>query len=463
MKTIPPSWASLPKALLLALLSWTAWTTPLPAADPPNIVFIFADDLGFGDLGSYGHPYAQTPALDRLAAEGTRFTRFYVSGVTCCPSRTGFMTGLHTSRFQQYPAAYGFGEEVTITELLQKRGYRTAHFGKWHIGPKKGEGYGIDFYSGGIGEKKDQRGRDAGIFDAAIQYLEEDASGPFYMNIWGHITHYAVDAPDGLVERFDDLTVDRSDFAPAMQHKFDECLQIGGHLDESMREYVAELHALDLCVERLLATLDRLGLRENTIVVFSSDHGPAPVLTGGKKERHREFSANMLGYAGGLRGGKHDQLEGGIRSPFIVRWPGRVPAGRVDTTSVISGLDWLPTLASIVGIREVPTHLDGEDVSRAWAGQERLRETPLFWRVSSSGAGPSMLWKDWKLHLPGKRGKTPVQLYDIAKDPSESQNLAADFPEVTARLTQKTQEWVDSLPKGYAKLSKQQLRELEED
>ncbi len=145
-----------------------------------------------------------------------------------------------------------------------------------------------------------------------------------------------------------------------------------------MREYLAEVHALDSHVQRVLDTLDDLGLRDNTIVVFSSDHGPAPVKSGGGKEGAKEYAANMLGYAGELRGGKHDQYEGGVRVPFIIRWPGHVQAGRVDSQSVLSGLDWLPTICAIAGVDDVPDHLDGEDVSTAWFGEDRIRRSPLF-------------------------------------------------------------------------------------
>jgi len=423
---------------------------------PPNIVFMFADDLGYGDLACYGHPYARTPVLDRLASEGTRFTQFYVSGVTCCPSRTGFMTGLHTARFPKYPASHGFGDRVTVTELLQKHGYRTGHFGKWHIGIETDGVYGIDQYATGDGDKTDPRGRDAGIYDAAIRFIKTNADRPFYINIWGHITHYAVNAPDNMVEKFSDVQVDRTDFSDTMQKKFDECEQIGGELDSSMREYLGEVYSLDANVGRVLQTLDELGLRENTIVVFSSDHGPAPVLLGAKKES-KEFSANMLGYAGQLRGGKHEQYEGGVRVPFIIRWPGHVEAGRVDTKSVTSGLDWLPTLCAITGIEDFPGELDGEDVSQAWFGADRIRTSPLFWRVSSPGGSPSMRLGKWKFHDGNKRGKQP-QLYDLMADPSESKNVAQQHPAVVKRLKTEVDAWVSDLPTEYKKLSKDDIR-----
>jgi len=448
------------RILVLPFL-WAGFAVVAYAQDqpkPPNVVFMFADDLGYGDLACYGHPYARTPTLDQLAKDGTRFTRFYVSGVTCCPSRTGFMTGVHPARFQRYPADYGFGEQVSITELLKKEGYTTGHFGKWHIGPKKGKAYAIDSFGGGEGDRRqDVRGRDAGLYDAAIDFIKDNAKRPFYVNIWGHITHYPVNAPDEAVARFNDLEVNRKDFADAMQHKFDECVDIGASIDEGMREYLAEVELLDASVKRVLDTLDELGLRDNTIVVFSSDHGPAPV--GEDEKAAREFSPNMLGYAGGLRGGKFDQYEGGVRSPFLIRWPKRVPAGRVDEISIISGLDWLPTLCAIIGADDLPDHLDGEDVSTAWFGEDRVRESPLLWRTSSSNAAPSILEGKWKLHF-GKKQRSKVELYDLSADPSESRNVADRHPEVVGQLRKKANAWVAELPSDYKKIEKKTPKKL---
>ncbi|MEO0446714.1 MAG: sulfatase-like hydrolase/transferase, partial [Verrucomicrobiota bacterium] len=376
--------------LLLLVLFASLFGRASAEERPPNIVFLFADDLGWGDLGCYGHPYARTPAIDRLASEGTRFTQFYVTGVTCCPSRTGFMTGWHTARFAKYPADHGFGDRTTVTELLKKRGYRTGHFGKWHIGPDARSGiYGIDEYQAGGQTKGTPRGRDAGLFDAAIDFIRRHADQPFYVNVWGHATHYPVNVHPDLEAEFENVTVDRDDFSPSMQPKFDECEKIGGHLDQAMRQYLGDVWAIDRNVERLLAVIDEEGLRSNTLVVFSSDHGPAPVLLGRGKVS-KEFSHNMLGYAGELRGGKHDQYEGGVRAPFIIRWPGRVKAGYTDSTHVISGMDWMPTLCRLAGITDLPEPLDGEDVSDIWLGESREREKPLFWKTSSPGRSASM-------------------------------------------------------------------------
>lgn len=436
--------------LLVLLVSIGTYAAPVLAARPPNIVFLFADDLGYGDLRCYGHPYARTPNIDRLATEGTRFTQFYVTGVTCCPSRTGFMTGKFPATFATYPAHGGFGNRITITELLKQAGYATGHFGKWHIGPETESGtYGIDTIKLAGGSEGNERGRDAVIYDDAIAFIKTNRDRPFYINVWGHATHFPVNTSRGLVAEFKDVNVDRKDFSPTMQHKFDECLQIGGDLDDSMRQYLGDVYQIDLNVGRVLRAIEELGLREKTIVVFSSDHGPAPVLF--RKKGPREYSNNMLGYAGEFRGGKHEQYEGGVRVPFILRWPGRISAGRVDGTSVISGIDWLPTLCAITGINIDSTDFDGEDISASWLGQEHRRTKPLFWKTSATGSPAAIRDDRWKLIYP-LRGRGDVELYDLFTDPAETKNIASQHPRVAARLSTKVTAWTATLPKTYSKI-----------
>ena len=436
-------------AALLGMASWVpAGRVDADSHRPPNIVLLFADDLGYADIGCYRHPYARTPNIDRLAAEGTRFTQFYVTGVTCNPSRTGLMTGQFPARFSRYAADFGFGDRVTITELLKQRGYVSGHFGKWHIGPDTSPGtYGIDTVNV-IGKSREKSaGRDDDLYSAAIDFIRASADKPFYVNVWGHATHFPVNTPAGLAGQFREVIVNRSDFSATMQHKFDECLQIGGNLNDSMRQYLGDVYQIDRNVGRMLRTLEELGLADDTIVVFSSDHGPAPVILG--KKGARKYSHNMLGYAGEHRGGKHEQYEGGTRVPFIVRWPGHVPAGRVEHDSVGSFIDWLPTLCAIAGVDDLPEKLDGEDTSDVWLGTSRERATPLFWKTSSVGSAPAIRDGKWKLHL-GRRDPG-IELYDLSIDPSESNNVAEQQPEVVARLSQQLKQWVRELPVQYEK------------
>jgi N-acetylgalactosamine-6-sulfatase len=433
------------------------------AAERPNIVFIFADDLGYGDLGCYGHPYARTPHLDGLADEGSRFLQFYVTGVTCCPSRTGFMTSRHPAEYAVYPAVGGFGDRITVTQLLKLAGYATGHFGKWHIGPDTQPGtYGIEVIDVLGGDRQDERGRDAPIFDAAIRFIEQHRDRPFYVNVWGHMTHHAVTPPQSYVDRFRDLTVNQSDFPAPMHEKFATCEARGGDVSECMRNYLAEVSALDDSVGRLLTRLDELGLRDNTIVVFSSDHGsPAIPMTERTNRRRRNrqpdsdpqrfaLTLNLMGFNGALRGGKHGMYEGGVRVPFIIRWPGHVPTGRVDEESVISGIDWLPTLCRIAGVDIDAAQFEGEDVSACWLGEAHTRTHPLLWKTSSPGSPTGMRDGEWKLiHPTGRRGED--ELYDLAADPGEELNVAAEQPDVVARLSAVVEAWTGTLPAEYVK------------
>lgn len=238
-----------PSTLGLAALSFLFLAGNIIAVAPPNpskpnIVFLIADDLGGGDLHCYGHLYARTPNSDSLARDGTRFTQFYATGATCCPTRTGLMASKFLATYPTYPANGGFAERVTVTELLKKQGYATGHYGKWHIGPEQKEGtYGIVVIGSDGAEqggkwkvRDDERGRDAHIYDDAIQFIEKHKDGPFYINVWG----------------------------------------------------------------RILKRLDEPGLRENTIVVFSTDQGAdmSKAALGGLR-------FNQMGFNGPVRGGKH--------------------------------------------------------------------------------------------------------------------------------------------------------------
>lgn len=426
------------------------------SAEPqkPNIVFLFADDAGYGDFGCYGHPHARTPNIDRLASEGTRFTQFYATGMTCCPSRTGFMTSKFPATYPTYPANGGFAERLTITELLKKAGYRTGHFGKWHIGPDQKPGtYGIDVIGDQSrderGKKKgeDPRGRDAPIHDQAIRFIEEGDDRPFYVNVWGHISHHPVDPVPPLVDRWNDLVVDESKFPAPMREKFEAVRQAGGDVDDAMRRYLADIESLDDAVGRLLAKLDGLGLRDNTLVIFSSDQGADMTKAGLGGVRF-----NQMGYNGFHRGGKHTNLEGGVRIPWILRWPGQIPAGRVDEQSVLSGIDYLPTLCALTGVEIDGANFDGENTLAAWLGKTvHTRARPLLWKTSSPGSQAVIRDGKWKLFHPIRKNGGEFELYDIEADPMESNNLFTAQPEIAKELTRKLEAWVSALPREYIK------------
>jgi N-acetylgalactosamine-6-sulfatase len=447
----------------------------LPADTPakPNIILILADDSGFADFGCYGHPYARTPNIDSLARDGTRFTQFYATGVTCCPARTGLMTSWLPARYAIYPANGGFGNRPTITGLLHTAGYATGHFGKWHIGPDAKAGvYGLDAVrsvdEAGRKMLETTRGRDARVYDEAIRFIEQHQDRPFYLNVWSHISHHKIAPPATYVEKFQDLVVDESKFAAPMQEKFAACKARGGDVSEHMRRYLADIYSMDEDIGRLLKRLDELGLRANTLVVFSSDQGPAPLEASAardpeaRKQRGRVPKSpsadaaysrlDALGYASEFRGGKHGMYEGGVRVPWIVRWPAHVPAGRVDTQSVLSGADWLPTLCAIAGLSISAGDFDGEDTSAAWLGKAtHVRTKPLLWKTSAPGSSAGVREAQWKLVYPTRKNGGDLELYDILADPAETHNVGAHHPDVVKRLSAKVQAWIDTLPKEYIK------------
>lgn len=455
---------------IAAGLAFGALATLSAAEQRPNIVFLLADDLGSGDLRCSGHPYAQTPHLDRLAQEGTRFEQFHVTGVTCCPSRTGFMTSRHPASFATYPANGGFADRVTVTELLKQAGYATGHFGKWHIGPETKPGtYGLDATPQGPdggGERRDSRGRDGPIYDAAIRFIEANRDRPFYINVWGHSTHHPVNPPAAHAQRFARVTVNEADFAPQMREKFETVRQRGGNVHTVVRNYLGDIAALDDAVGRLLVRLDELELTNKTIVVFTSDHGSPAIpavnkdndkrkqkkakAQGGDAADRTELRLNLMGYNGGLRGGKHGMYEGGVVVPFVLRWPGHVPAGRVDRESLLSGMDWLPTLCAIAGVKIKAADFEGKDASRAWLGQAFVRTSPLFWKTSSPGSPAGIREGQWKLIAPTRR-RGEVELYNLATDRAETTNVAAEQPEIVQRLSARLESWVATLPKEYVK------------
>jgi arylsulfatase A-like enzyme len=422
----------------LVLLGITLSAAPAVAQDKrPNVVFLFADDAGYGDFGFTGHPYARTPAIDRLAKQSAFFKNFYVGGATCSPSRTALMTGRFPASFRKHPAQYGFGDVPTVTQLLRAAGYRIGHFGKWHLGETESPGaYGIHDLKVLGGNHTDPRGRDAVIADSTIEFLRANKDRPFYVNVWFRTPHNPVDPPQQFVDRFKEVRVNPADFqGPHMERYLTELKKSGEDIDLNIKKRLGDLSQLDDQVARILRVLDELGLSENTIVVFSSDNGPNP-----------------YGFAGILRGRKHNLYEGGVRLPLLVRWPGRVEAGRVDATSVLAGVDWLPTLCAIAGAKYDAKDLVGEDVSDIWLGKERSRTRDLFWRTPNPKATAVMRRGDWKLHLIRKGAP---ELYDLATDPSELKNVAAEHPAVVRELSAALNRWTAALPQDYVGVDKE--------
>mmetsp|Transcript_2157 Transcript_2157/g.5722 ORF Transcript_2157/g.5722 Transcript_2157/m.5722 type:complete len:519 (+) Transcript_2157:705-2261(+) len=305
--------------------------------------------------------------------------------------------------------------------------------------------YGIDYVRKVGPARRNSEGKDFDVFTEAIKFIENNSNNsPFYLNVWTHIAHSPVDPHSDLVEEFDDVLgddiIDRRKFSKNMQPIIDLALDFGGNLNTNMRNYLADVWSLDKQTGRLLQKLDDLGLRENTIVVFTADQGAAPPISGQSNPQ------NMLGYAGGFRGGKHDFYEGGVRTSFIIRWPGHVPAGMVNEKSVISGLDWLPTLCSIAGVSIDESKIEGEDVSDIWKGSNRQRKNPLFFKTSNVKGPKAILYKNWKFHDHKDTGKV---LYDLESNPEEDINVRNIYPQIAGAMESQLSLWDSTLPTEY--------------
>ena len=441
-----------------------------PPTRRPNFLFFLTDDQGWGDARTFGHPYLQTPGLDRLASQSTRFTQFYVSSPVCSPSRCTFMTS-------HYPARHGIhghfadhkanlGRHMpdwldpgvpTVPHLLKEAGYTTGHFGKWHLGsgpgaPEPGE-YGIDDHrtvnsSGpalaGEGKAPYFRAKSTRmVVDETIRFLRANKDKPFYVNVWTLLPHAPLNPTPEQLKAYEGLAPSASD--PAFGEWMQKYLAAAKDLASQMKVYCASVTDLDEQLGRLLKELDDLGLAQNTVVLFSSDNGP--------EDYHIGNATNAsVGSTGPLRARKRSLYEGGVRTPLLVRWPGRVQAERVDAESVLSAADFLPTVCALAGVA-VPADLrpDGEDVSDILLGRPRPRRTALFWewlfRIwGDEYISPPLVVRDgrWKLLLTPDRRR--VELYDVPADPEENSNVAAQHPDVVDRLAEAALAWQRSLP-----------------
>lgn len=434
----------------------------LLAAAKPNIVFIYADDLGFGDLACHGHPQIKTPNLDRLAREGTDFWSFTVVNPVCSPSRTGIVTGQFPSRWGVHQHFATHEQNVArqmpdwldpkaplLPRVLKNAGYKTAHYGKWHLsggniegaplpseygyddaavwtGPGRHVFDGLDYkLAGGEGSAHD---KDAASFitaaatDHALRFIREAKGAPFYINLWIHETHHLVSATEEDKAPYPDVA-------------------------EPQRTYFAAVTRADRQVGRVLDLLDELKLAENTIVLFSSDNGPENSHTQpGQKFYHSQ------GSTGGLRGRKRSLLMGGVNVPFLVRWPGVVPAGRVDKETALAGVDVFPTLLAATGAKGPPGYIaDGENMLAAFKGEPQQRTKPVFWWWQGKHSGddwPAFAMRDGPWVMVMDESKTKVELHDVVADRAQSQNLAADEPERVKRMKAAIEGWFASLPKS---------------
>lgn len=445
-------------------------------ADRPNILFILTDDQGWGDLKSFGHPYLKTPNLDRLAAEGVSLTNFYVTSPVCSPSRVSFMTGHYPARHNVHHIyrmehqrdrmisdgvpPYLDPRTPLLTRTLQEAGYAVGHFGKWHLGqvpetPAISE-YGIDD-SRAFGTKPSEhgwpdwqqeehwRGKSTDLFvDETIRFIDANRDRPFYVNLWTLIPHAVLDPTPEQLAEYEGLHVDPNDFEGWMR----EYVEQAEDLDSKMQVYCASMTSLDRAVGRLLDHLEQTGLADNTLVLYTSDNGPEDYCVG-------NASNAGVGSPGPCRARKRSIYDGGVRVPAIARWPGRIPAGRVDDESIVSAVDWLPTVCAAAGVEIPDITPDGEDVRDILAGTPRQRRSPLFWEWKCNLFGderyrpPQLAMREgrWKLFM--NPDGSELALYDLHEDPGEYTNVADQHPDVVDRLKPQLAAWKATLPERH--------------
>ena len=443
------------------------------ASDRPNVVVIVADDLGWADVGFHGNPIIDTPSLDRIAAEGAQLNRFYTTPI-CSPTRAALMTGRDPIRLG---VAYStimpwqnngiHPDETFLPELFLSAGYQTAMVGKWHLGHAQqsyhpnSRGFehfyghlhtevgfyppfaslgGKDFQRNGV--SIDDQGYESYLLaDEVSRYIRErDTEKPFFIYMPFIAPHTPLDAPEELQTKYADMADDRGKSRSKMADSTRFMAKVTGRTS-ARPMYAAVVDAMDQAIGRVLDTLDREGLADNTIVLFFSDNGGAVYAIGGADNAP-------------LRGGKGDTFEGGIRVVAAMRWPEKIPMGsRVD--SIMSVMDVLPTLASAAGIdADTQFRLDGRNMLPAVIdGQTMPREKLLFFISETpfkNHVNVTAFNDEWKLIQRIETGFSSVDvtqfLFNIAEDPHEHNNLAQQHPDIVADLADEIRHWRNLYP-----------------
>jgi len=426
----------------------------------PNIIFIMADDLGYGDLGSYGQKTIKTPHIDKMTAEGIMFTQHYAGNTVCAPSRCSLMTGLHMGHAEvrgnkqaqplgQMPLS---DQAVTVAKLLKGAGYKTAMIGKWGLGNEWTTGepakQGFDYYYGyldqvlahnyypeylirngkkemlrnevkylskdawheGLGSystKKVDYSNDLFTKDA-LRFIEENKERPFFLYLPYTIPHDNGEAETGQRMEVPDYGIyNDKDW------------------DTDQKGYAAMITRLDQAVGSILQKLKKYGIDKNTLVIFTSDNGP---------EMNYSFAENFDSN-GEFRGGKRDLYEGGIREPLIARWPGNIHQGTVSD-HLSAFWDFLPTACEIAGVT-LPANTDGISYLPTLTGKSnQTNHDYLYWEFYEKGGAKAVRkgkWKAVKNNLK-KNLNSPVELYDLESDPGETTNLAKQYPEIVSEM-----------------------------
>ena len=426
------------------LVAAPAERRPNPLADKlkpkkPNIIFILADDLGYGDLGCYGQTKIKTPNIDRLAAEGMRFTQFYAGSTVCAPSRSALMTGQHTghTRIRGNDAYPLRPEDVTVAEVLQKAGYKTGAFGKWGLGLANTTGtpnkQGFEEWFGYLSQTHAHDYYPTELFrNDEKMFFDENSGGRKGMYSHDLVTKSATNYV--RVTRFFSFFMFLAYTVPHANNELGKKTGNGMEVPSDApytkedwpqpeKNKAAMITRLDRDIGRLIEHLQKLKIDDNTIIFFTSDNGP-----------HKEggVKPEFFNSSGGLRGIKRDLYEGGIRVPMIVRWPGKIPAGKVSD-QIWAFWDFLPTAAEIAGETNKLSNVDGISMLPTLLGQKQTNQHEfLYWEFHEGGTKQAVRMGDWKaVRLAPKK---PLDLYNLKTDLAEINNVAAQHSDIVAKI-----------------------------
>lgn len=439
LKPIIPSIVFLP---LIACTGQPEKQTP----EKPNIIFIMADDLGYGDLSCYGQEKFATPNIDRLAIEGMRFTNYYSGSTVCAPARSSLMTGLHTghtpirgnSEVQPEGQRPMPADTRTFAHLLQEAGYTTGITGKWGLGypgsvsePNK---MGFDYFFGANCQRhahhyyvdylweNDQKveypekiySHDE-MINKGLEFVRKNRNNPFMLYLAIKIPHAEMVLPEEYLEPFRGKFPEPKPHPPGQHY---------GEQSHPRAAFAAMVSHLDSGIGQLMQLLNELGIDNNTIVIFTSDNGP-----------HREggHDPEFFNSSGGQRGFKRDLYEGGIRVPFIARWPGKIKPG-TKSDHISAHWDMYPTFCELAGI-QIKDNIDGISILPELTGKEQSAHEYLYWEFHEQGSRQAVRmgnWKGVKNNL--REGNARIELYNLETDVAETYDLAADYPDIVSRI-----------------------------
>lgn len=430
----------------------------LHSQDKPNIIVILTDDMGYGDISSFNSDYMKTPNIDRMAKEGTKFMQYYSAAPICSPSRVSILTGMYPanwnfttflndrqSNLEAEQANYLNTQAPSMAEIFGKAGYATGHFGKWHMGGGRDvqdapgfEKYGFDEHistyespdpdplitaTDWIWSPQDsikRWNRTRYFVDKTLDFLKEHIDQPCFVNLW----------PDDM----------HTPWVPEVGESYTGKFPMDPQEEKAFKMVLEEY---DKQMGRLLDGLKELGIEDNTIVIFTSDNGPLPSFRGSR-------SAD-------LRGTKLSLYEGGIRMPFIIKWPGHIPENRTNSASLLNSTDLLPSLAAMAGVKLPPNYNgDGEDRSEVFLGKEKDRIGDMYWEYGRNpyafnypggeNKSPNLAIRSGKWKLLVSYRDNNAELYDMEKDKYEKNNIAKDHLAIVKELKSKLFTWRMYLP-----------------